>query len=223
MGWLMLALIGVATSLALWLGGVSRFLWSFVGAALMLGAAGYALQQKANMPGHPVESFAEPIQLDPATIELRDSMLGRFTGDGAYLVAADAMTRSGDTRSAVQAVLGGIRQYPGSLTLWTGLGMAYAQHDGTVSPAALFAFRHAAHLAPLHPAPPYFLGQAYIQSGQFALARPYWARALALTPPGLSYRNQIAEQLTRLDAYLAAMERAQQAQQAQAAGAPTVP
>lgn len=220
MSWVMLALLGVVAFLALWLGGVSRSLWSFVGAALMLGATGYALQQKASLPGHPVESFAEPIALDPATIELRDSMLGHFTGDGAYLIAADGMTRSGDTRSAVQVVLGGIRKYPNSLTLWTGLGMAYAQHDGTVSPAALFAFRHAVHLAPQHPAPPYFLGQAYIQSGQFALARPYWARALALTPPGLSYRTQIADQLKRLDDYLAAAERAQAQAAASAAATP---
>ena len=220
MGWLMLALIGVAAFLALWLGGVARSLWTFVGAALMLGATGYALQQRASVPGHPVESFAEPIQLNPVMIELRDSMLGRFTGDGAYLVAADGMTRSGDTRSAVQAVLGGIRKYPKSLTLWTGLGMAYAQHDGSVSPAALFAFRHAAHLAPSHPAPPYFLGLAYINSGQFAVARPYWARALALTPPGLSYRNQIADQLKQLDAYLAAAE---QADAQAAAGAAATP
>ncbi|MEP7007421.1 MAG: hypothetical protein ABI810_15670, partial [Sphingomonas bacterium] len=133
MGWLMLALIGVAAFLAMWLGGVSRSLWAFVGAALMLGATGYALQQRASVPGHPVESLAEPIQLNPVMIELRDSMLGRFTGDGAYLMAADGMTRSGDTRSAVQAVLGGIKKYPKSVTLWTGLGMAYAQHDGTVS------------------------------------------------------------------------------------------
>ena len=220
MGWLMLVLIGVAAFLALWLGGVSKSLWSFVGAALMLGAAGYALQQRASVPGHPVESFAEPIQLDPAVIEMRDAMLGRFTGDGAYLVAADGMTRSGDTRSAVQAVLGGITKYPNSLTLWTGLGSAYAQHDGTVSPAALFAFRHAIHLAPSHPAPYYFLGLAYINSEQLAQARPYWARALALTPPGLSYRSQLADQLQRLDTYLAAAERAQAQAAASAAATP---
>ncbi|MEO8374289.1 MAG: hypothetical protein ABI471_03630 [Sphingomonas bacterium] len=219
MGWLMLALIGIAAFLALWLGGVSRSLWSFVGAALMLGSAGYALQQRASVPGHPVESFAEPIELNPGVIALRDSMLGRFTGDGAYLIASDGMTRSGDTRSAVQVLLGGISKYPKSLTLWTGLGMAYAQHDGTVSPASLFAFRHAAHLAPSHPAPPYFLGWAYISSGQFAVARPYWARALALTPPGLSYRNQIADQLKQLDAYLATAEQADA--QAAASGAAT--
>ena len=209
MGWIVLALVGIAAVAALWIGGVARSLWSFVGAALMLGAAGYALQSRPSLPGHPVESFAEPIEVDPAMIQLRDSMLGAFTGDGAYLMAADGMTRSGDTHSAVQAVLGGLAKYPKSLTLWTGLGTALEQHDGTISPASLFAFRHAMYLAPRHPAPPFFLGQAYIDTGQYALARPYWARALALTPPDLSYRTQIAEQLKRLDAYLAEADRLQ--------------
>ena len=106
------------------------------------------------------------------------------------------------------------------VALWTGLGMAYAQHDGSVSPPALFAFRHAIHLAPSHPAPYYFLGMAYINSGQVAQARPYWARALALTPPGLSYRSQIADQLQRVDGYLAMAERAQSQAAASAAGTP---
>jgi cytochrome c-type biogenesis protein CcmH/NrfG len=216
MGWVMLVLIGVAAALALWLGRVSWSLWSFVGAALMLGVAGYTIQEPTSQPGHPVESFTQPITIDPQITDLRDSMLGRFTADNAYLIAADAMMRSGDTRSAVQVVLGGIAKYPQSTTLWTGLGSAYAQHDGTVSPAALFAFRRAAHLSPLHPAPPFFLGLAYIQTGQFALARPYWARAVALTPPGLSYHAEIAGMLKKLDDYLAAADRAQ----AQAAGAP---
>jgi tetratricopeptide (TPR) repeat protein len=209
MGWLMLVLIGVGTGLVLWLGGVSRTLWSFVGAALMLGAAGYALQGAPLMPGHPVASSAEPIEIDPSLTEMRDLMLGRFTAEGAYLVAADGVTRAGDTRSAVQALLGGINKYPRSLALWTGLGSAMQLHDGTVSPAALFAFRHAAELNPKHPAPPYFLGLAYIRSGEYATARPYWAKALEVAPPDVSYRAEIAAQLARLDAFLAMAERAQ--------------
>ena len=209
MGWLMLVLIGVGTGLVLWLGGVSRTLWSFVGAALMLGAAGYALQGAPLMPGHPVASSAEPIEIDPSLTEMRDLMLGRFTAEGAYLIAADGVTRAGDTRSAVQALLGGINKYPRSLALWTGLGSALQLHDGTVSPATLFAFRHAAELNPKHPAPPYFLGLAYIRSGEYATARPYWAKALEVAPPDVSYRAEIAAQLARLDAFLAMAERAQ--------------
>lgn len=208
MGWVMLAAIGVGVAVALWLGGVARSLWTFVGAVLMLGAAGYALQGQPLAPGHPVAANAEPIEIDPAAIEFRDSLLGRFTADGAYLIAADAMTRSGDTRSAVQAVLGGISKYPNSLTLWTGLGSALQMHDGAVSPAALLAFKHAAQLGPRHPAPSYYLGLAYIRAGQYATARPYWARALALSPAGAPYRKDIAFQLGRLDMFLAAAEQA---------------
>lgn len=211
MGWIMITLIGVAATLALWLGGVSRTLWSVVGAAMMLGAAGYALQGDPLLAGHPVASNAEPIEIDPALTELRDSMLGRFTAEGAYLIASDGMTRAGDTRSAVRWVLGGINKYPNSLALWTGLGSAMQAHDGAVSPAALFAFRHAAQLNQQHPAPPYFLGLAYIRAGEYATARPYWARALQLSPPAQPYRKEIAAQLARLDALLAMAERARAA------------
>jgi tetratricopeptide (TPR) repeat protein len=211
MGWIMLALIGLASALVLWLAGVSRSLWSFVGAAMMLGAAGYALQGDPVLPGHPVAANAEPIEVDPAMVEFRDSMLGHYTAEGAYLVAADGVTRSGDTKSAVQAILGGINKYPRSLALWTGLGSALSVHDNVVSPAALYAFRHAAELNPKNPAPPYFLGLAYIRAGEYAVARPYWAKALELSEPKQPFRNDIAAQLARLDAFLATAERGQQA------------
>lgn len=209
MGWIMLALIGLGSAAVLWFAGVARSLWTFVGAAMMLGAAGYALQGDPVLPGHPVAANAEPIEVDPALTELRDSMLGRYTAEGAYLIAADGVTRAGDTRSAVQAVLGGINKYPRSLALWTGLGSALSVHDNVVSPAALYAFRHAAELNPKHPAPPYFLGLAYIRAGEYAVARPYWAKALELSPPQQPYRKEIEAQLARLDAFLTMAERGQ--------------
>lgn len=205
MGWIALALIGVATAVALWLLGVARPLWSFVGAGLMLGATGYAVQGRPALPGHPVEAFTRPIVLDQGLIELRGDMLGRYYQDNAYLVMADGLTRAGNPRAGVQVILGGIAHIPDSLALWTWLGMAYARHDGgAVSPAARLAFEQAMRIAPRHPAPPFFLGVALIESGDFAGARPYWARALALTPKGLSYRPAIAERLAILDKYLAA-------------------
>jgi cytochrome c-type biogenesis protein CcmH len=209
MGWLALLLVGGVATLILWRSGIARSLWAFVGAAMMLGAAGYALQGRPLLPGHPVESDAEPIEVDPSMVELRSAMLGRFSADGAYLIASDAMMRSGDKRMAVQAVLGGLARYPRSVTLWTGLGSALQVHDGVVSPASLFAFKRAARLAPLHPAPPFFLGLAYIRAGEFATARPYWAHALTLTPATVSYRKDIALRLSLLDQFLAAAERPQ--------------
>jgi len=54
-------------------------------------------------------------------------------------------------------------------------------------------------LSPRHPAPPFFLGLAYVRTGNFAAARPYWARALALTPKTVSYHDDIAIRLALLD------------------------
>lgn len=204
MGWITLAVIGAgAFALLVWMK-VDRLLWTMVAAALMLGAAGYALQGSPSLPGHSVVTALAPAPDDGELTDLRDRMLERYTGQAAYLVAADAMTRLGDRRAAVQVLLGGIRIAPNSLVLWTGLGEALAAHDGNqVSPAALFAFQQAMRLAPRHPAPPFFLGLAYVRAGNLEAAQPYWARALALTPPGISYRNDIAIRLALLDRVLA--------------------
>jgi cytochrome c-type biogenesis protein CcmH/NrfG len=97
-----------------------------------------------------------------------------------------------------------VSKYPQSFTLWTWLGTTLAADaGGQVSPPALLAFRRAAQFAPEHPAPPFYLGMAYIRAGQFREARPYWARALALSPDGTTYRKEIAVRLQLLDRLLA--------------------
>lgn len=202
-GWLMLALIGAAAAATLFVVGVTRPLWSMAGAALMLGAAGYASQAHPGLPEHRAVADAAPVAVASEIVELRNALLGRFTGDGAYLMASDALMRSGSRGSGANVVLLGLNHYPRSLTLWTGLGTALAQHDGTMSPAAKLAFDQATRLAPEHPAPPFFEGLAYIQSGDLRTARPYWARSLALSPAGVSYRRDIALRLAALDFVLA--------------------
>lgn len=209
MGWLWLGIIAVGTFALLAVLRVDRLLWSMVAAALMLGAAGYALQGEPELAGHPVVTGTTITPDDGSMIELRDKMLERYTGAAAYLVAADAMTRIGERRAAVKVLLGGIRVAPKSLVLWTGLANALAAHDGDqVSPPALFAFQQAMRIAPRHPAPPFFLGLAYVRSGNFAAGRPYWARTLALTPKSVSYHDEIAVRLALLDQVMAAQDAA---------------
>ena len=204
MGFVTLVAIGLLTAALLWRLRVARPLWTLLAAGLMLAATGYTLQGRPALAGHPVTADAQPIEVDPALVELRDRLFGRFTGDGAYLIASDAMMKDGDTRSAVWAVLGGIRKFPGSALLWTGLGDALALHDGgTVSPPSLFAFQQAVRLAPRHPGPPFFLGLAYVRAGQFADAEHWWRLALALTPTGSDYRPEIAVRLALLQRVLA--------------------
>lgn len=204
MGWIALALLAAAAFGALvWLR-LPRLLWSLAGAALCLGAAGYAWQGYPSLSSSPAQSALTMAPIDPEAIALRDSLFGRYSADTAYLVAADAMTRSGDDGAAARVILGGVSKYPQSFTLWTWLGTTLAADAaGQVSPPALLAFRRAAQLAPEHPAPPFYLGMAYIRASQFREARPYWARALALSPDGTTYRKEIAVRLQLLDRLLA--------------------
>ncbi|MBR0551950.1 tetratricopeptide repeat protein [Stakelama marina] len=205
MGWVMLAAIGIATVALLWLLGVPRTLWMFAGAAVMLGATGYALQGSPMLPGHPVSREAEIREIDQGLLELRHQMFGHITFANAYLVASDALARAGRTRSAVSVVLGGIRHSPRDIALWTGLGLAYTEHDdGYVSPAARMAFEHAIELAPGHPGPPFFYGMALVRAGEFAAARPYWQRAVQLAPKDAKYRDGLRLRLQLLDQFLAA-------------------
>lgn len=208
MGWLALILIALAIAAALVLLRVDRILWSMVGAALMLGAAGYAWQGSPALPAAAARPDAQQLADDPSLIDLRERMLGRFTADSAYLTAADAMARAGDRRSAVRAVLGGLNRYPRSVMLWTALGTALATHDGNIpSPPALFAFQQAMRVAPQHPAPHFFLGLAQVRANDYAAARAEWSKALALSPAGASYRRDIAMRLMLLDRLLAEQRR----------------
>ena len=204
MGWVMLVLIALAAAAALLLLRVNRLLWSMVGSALMLGAAGYAWQGSPSLPASDARADAQRLADDPSLIDLRERMLGRFTADSAYLTASDAMARAGDRRSAVRAILGGLNRYPRSVMLWTALGTTLSAHDGNVlSPPAQFAFDQAIRVAPLHPAPHFFLGLAHIRANDYRAARGQWARAFALSPAGASYRRDIAMRLQLLDRLLA--------------------
>ena len=199
-GYIPLALFGLLAFAALVVLRLPKMLWSFAGAALFLGAAGYAWQGRPGVAAYNATAATQPIAVEPAMIALRDRLMGRYTGDGAYLIASDAMLRTGDTAAATQVVLGGIRAFPSSFILWTQLGTNLALHDGDqMSPPALAAFRQAIRLAPKHPAPFYYMGLAYVRAGNLPAALPLWKRAAALSVPGSEYGRDIARQLAMLD------------------------
>lgn len=211
MGWAMLIGIIVAAAALLWRLGVPRILWTSSAAALIFGAAGYALQGSPNLPASPAKGETSKLDVAADIVELRGAFFGRFTQDAAYQTAADAMIRSNDPAAAVKVTMGGIDRNPKSVALWTELGTVLVTHDGgNLSPSALFAFRRAMFIAPRHPGPPFFLGLGYAQSGQLQNARLWWRRSLDLSPPGTSYRTAIQERLMLLDQFI--MMNQQQAQ-----------
>jgi cytochrome c-type biogenesis protein CcmH len=200
MAWLLLALMGGAAMAALWLSGMARSLWMYVAAALMLGAAGYAWQQHAALPGHPVTAESRAIEVQEAFVTFRSAIMPGKPGDERILAAADDQLRAGDTAAAGRVMLDAIAADPDDAALWTGLGTVLVAHDeGRLSPAAQFAFRRAQALAPGEPGPPFFLGLAYAQGNDLPAAKPAWERTLALTPPDAPYRTVIVDQLAGID------------------------
>lgn len=208
MGWLWLALIAALTFAALWRLGVARAFGWMVGSALMTGAAGYAWQQNAGLPGHPVSFDAEKVEVDPGLVRFRSAIM---PGNEATFAAADERLRKGDATAASQVMSDAIAKRPHDAGLWAGLGSTIAAHDGgQLSPAALFAFRKAVALAPQAPGPPFLLGQAYLQSGQMAEAKVAWLSALTLARSDAPYRVKIAERLVMIDQFMT-MQAGQQA------------
>ncbi|TKD50519.1 tetratricopeptide repeat protein [Sphingomonas baiyangensis] len=204
MGWIVLAFLGVGAATLLWALRTPRLLWTMLAAGMMLGAAGYAWQGRPMQAGSPIERAAGGGDFDPAIAALRQQMFGRFQYSDSFFAASDALTRSGNLRGAAQIMIAAVRSSPDNLPLWTGLGTALARADGdTLSPAARFAFARARQLNHEHPAPWFFEGLAMVRAGDFGGARPYWARAVAVSRQGSPYRTGIADRLAALDQMIA--------------------
>lgn len=204
-GWLILTALLVGSFALLALARVAKPLWGFVGAALMLGAAGYAWQGHPELPGTPRTAGRATEPVDIAADDLRDAIWGRFTYDYAYAVAADGLARAGATRAAVNAVLGGLQGNPDSARLWTRLGSAILAHDGgrVLSPAAKLAFAQGIARAPDHPGPYFYYGMALVQTGDLPGAKRAWLAALKRSRPDAPYRVDLATRLVLLDRLMA--------------------
>jgi cytochrome c-type biogenesis protein CcmH len=182
-----------------------RIGWEWVGAALLLGVAGYALQGSPGQPGAPKPPVETAQTADEALIAQRQAMGSAFGSGQSWMIVADGLSRRGQYGAAAQVLRSAIRQSPRDADLWVALGNALVGHgDGFISPAAQFAFQRAADIAPDHPGPPFFMGLALAQSGRLVEARTVWAQLLAQAPKEASYRADLEQRLARLDGMIAA-------------------
>lgn len=202
-GWALFLGLAALSAGLLWRLQFPAVLKTFVLAAVMLGAAGYAWQGRPGWAGKPTKPASQGYAISDETIALRNAMFGRFGASATYLIPSDAMMRIGSPDAAAGWLRAGINRDPSNVALWTQFGTVVATRDGAVSPAADLAFRRAIALAPGEPAPWFFLGLAEVRSGRFAEARNAWARALVLTPADFGYRPEIAARLALLDRLLA--------------------
>ena len=185
-GWLILLLLIAASAGALWLLKVRGGLLTAAAAALVFGAAGYALQGSPGLPDAPANAGAERSVI-PLT-EARHAFFGNFSAEESWLGMSEGLARAGNTEDAVGILQNAVGRYPGSVQLWIGLGNALVDHAHGLTPPAELAYRRAAELAPGHPAAPFFYGLALARSGDRAGAVAVWQRILATAPPKASWR-----------------------------------
>jgi cytochrome c-type biogenesis protein CcmH len=196
MGWLILIALIAASLAALRLLGVRGAPLTAGAAALLLGAAGYALQGSPGLSGAPAQG-SEARDVIPLT-EARHAFFGNFTPAESWLVMSEALARGGNSEDAVNILQNAVQRYPADPQLWIGLGNALVDHARGLTPPAQLAYERAAALAPGHPAAPFFYGLAVARSGDRAAAVELWRSILADAPKDAGWRPLVEQGVAAL-------------------------
>lgn len=211
MTWALVALLAVAAFAMIAFGlKAPRGGREAIAAALVLGIAGYALQGTPGLPGAPKAPAEEVSRNASAMVDARGKVSdSSLPPSDRWVVIADGLARNGRYADAAEVLRGAVEANPGNSEAWLAMGNALVAHaDGMLTPAGLYAFRRAARADPDAPGPPFFLGLAFAQSGRYAEARQLWADLLARAPADAPWRGPLADQLRKLDAFIAAQGRA---------------
>jgi cytochrome c-type biogenesis protein CcmH len=200
---------------------IPRAAWELTGAALLFGLAGYAIQGHPGLAGAPRAAVENQQTADAELVRQRQALGSNYGSGQSWLVMADALTRQGQFRAAADLLDAAIKKNPNDPDLWVALGNALTGHsEGTITPAARFAFMRAATIDPTHPGPPFFLGMALAQTGHLVEARAMWTDLLQRSPANAPFRRDLVARLARLD-QLIAMSEGKPLPEAQ--GAPAAP
>lgn len=206
MTWVLAFLLALASFLVLaFLLKAPRKGWEAIGAALLLGIAGYGLQGQPGLAGAPKQPV-EKVGGDPAAlVEARQSLAGQqpVSGDN-WIVVSDALVRNGRFADAAEVLLGAVEKNPRNGEAWLAMANALVGHaEGQLTPASLYALQNASRAAPDNPGPTFFLGLALAQTGRLAEARQLWADLLARTPADAPWRADLEMRLGQLDRFIA--------------------
>ena len=191
MGLILVLLLAAAALVVMRLAGLRGGMLTFAAAALMLGAAGYALSGRPGLAGSPRagQAAAAPLPLTGA----RNMFLGQFNASDRWLIMADALASRGKTQDAAGILQSAVRLHPRDYSLWVGLGNALTDHARGLTPAGRFAFQRAREIAPTAPAPDYFEGLALLRSGDPDAALILWKGLLDRAPANAQWRPLVAD------------------------------
>jgi cytochrome c-type biogenesis protein CcmH len=181
--------------------------WEAIGAALLVGLAGFAFQASPAQPGAPKQPEQRADTAGKALVEARRQLAGEGGPIAAnrWVVIADALARNGQYADAAAVVRGAVEQEPNNAEAWLAMANNLTAHaEGNLTPAALYAYGRAGQANPQDPGPPFFLGLALASSGKLVEGRALWADLLERSPADAPWRDDLKARLERIDAFIAA-------------------
>lgn len=174
--------------------------------AVALGLVGYALTGNPGLPASPGATPPLDARFTPEAEKASSALLENYGDVRAWLTLSDALIRAGRTETAVVALTHATEAIPGDVNLWVQMGVALVAHaGGQVVPAARLAFDRASRLAPDHPAPAYYLGLTWFQSGQPEQALAVWQALDARTTDDAPFKAMLGQQI-RVASMMLAMQ-----------------
>ncbi len=164
--------------------------------AIAFAAGGYAITGSPGLPSAPAPRPPVNPDLTPEAEKASKQLLENFGDVRAWLTLSDALIRAEKTETAIAALQSALEAIPGNPDLWVQMGIALVAHaDGEVVPAARLAFDRASRLQPDHPAPAYFLGLSWLQTGDVGSALKVWRALLARSPDDAEWRPLLERQI----------------------------
>ncbi len=180
-----------------------RTSWALLGAALLFGLTGYALQGSPGQAGSPKVAVNDLGGEGAELVEARRAIYGPGP-PSRFVVVSDGFARRGQFADAAGILRASLDAHPDDPEAWLALANALTEHaGGQLTPAAVFAYEQAERADPGQPGPGFFLGVALIRSGRLVQARALWAEMLDKAPVDATWRDGLKERLDRLDVLIA--------------------
>ncbi len=201
MGLIVAGAVAALAWFALWrTRGLNPASLQLLGAALLTGLAGYALQGRTGLLGSPAAERGARALPPAMPIPLTEEFFGRFTEATSWIVIANSFMARGNSGEAVATLGSATRARPRNMQLWLAYANAIRIHGGgRISPAARLAFEQSARSSPHHSAPAFFFGLALAQSGDVAGALVVWKQSLAKAPPDSAWAASLTPRIAILE------------------------
>ncbi|MBX7526466.1 tetratricopeptide repeat protein [Qipengyuania vesicularis] len=208
MSWLPIIAIAVLSFLAaILLLRVRKGGWTLLGATLLFGLTGYALQGSPDQPSSPGQAEQQQAVDGELLIEARREFFDTSQFPSRWIVTGDSYMRRGDFDAAAGFYRNAIEEAPGDIEAWLGLGIALVEHaEGNLTPAALHAFERAQELDETNGGPRYFLGLSWLRAREIDRTLELWREALAAAPDDAPWRESLALRLGALETMLEAAQ-----------------